>query len=138
MHIHAAKDETGSIAPLAIGLASILLATTVTFVDIGALLLFQQRESQQAEALALAVDEAVNAEVLEAAKTNPDLLQAEAGRFAREAGILDYQVGTTDGLTVSASVCDLFKAPIGVPFIRTLGAAGAGQVICATAKARRI
>jgi hypothetical protein len=133
----ALADETGSIAPLAIGLASVLLATTFTFVNVGSLLLFQQRETQQAEALALAVDEALTADQLADATTNDSLLAEQAASFAAEAGIADFVAGTNDGLTVTAKVCGVFNAPIAVPLVgQSLGAAA--QKVCATAKARKI
>ena len=127
-------DETGSIAPLAIGLASILLATTFTFVDAGSAMLFQQRQTQRAEALALAVDDALTADQLAIAVKDRVELVAAASDFAGEAGILDFDVQTTDGLTVTARVCDLFSVPIAVPLLGPQEP----QTVCATAKARRI
>lgn len=134
----ATPDETGSIAPLAIGLATVLLAATLTFVNAGALLLFQERETQQAEALALAVDGELTPDQLAEAKTNPEVLDAAARSFAREAGILDFQTGTPDGLTVVAEVCSAFKPPIELSFLNFAGNAAAGHVVCAKAKARRL
>ncbi|MEO0023978.1 MAG: hypothetical protein RL196_419 [Actinomycetota bacterium] len=131
-------DETGSIAPLAIGLATVLLAATLTFVNAGALLLFQERETQQAEALALAVDGELTPDQLAGAKINPTVLEASARSFAREAGILDFQAGTPDGFTVVAKVCSAFKPPIALSFLDFAGNAEAGHVVCATAKARRL
>ncbi len=126
-------DEAGTIAPLAIGLASIMLATTFTFVNVGSLLLFQQRETQQAEALALAVDETVEPETLAISVNENSPLIRQAQKFALEAGIGDFEVITTDGKTVFAKVCGSFHAPIQVPLL----AAIVGRNVCATAKARR-
>jgi len=134
----ALADERGSIAPLAIGLASNMLATTFTFVNVGALLLFQQRETQQAEALALAVDQVLTAEQLVAAVSDNLALTEQAGRFAGEAGIGDFVVGTGDGLTVSARVCGVFNAPILVPLAGPLVAPSGGTRVCGSAKARRL
>ena len=125
--------ETGSIAPLAIGLASIMLATTFTFVNVGSLLLFQQRETQLAEALALAVDDALTAGQLGEALNDDSVLTDSARSFATDAGIRDFEVSTTEGKTVTAKVCGVYAAPIKVLLL--------GQIedsrVCATAKARR-
>lgn len=138
MSLKALADERGSIAPLAIGLASIMLATTFTFVNVGSLLLFQQRETQQAEALALAVDQVLTAEQLSAAISDSSTLTEQAGRFAGEVGIRDFVVGTSDGLTVSARVCGVFNAPIVVPLVGPLVAPSGGARVCGSAKARRL
>ena len=135
---NALADETGSIAPLAIGLASIMLATTFTFVNVGALLLFQQRETQQAEALALAVDQALTAEQLVAGVSDNSALTEQARSFANAADIGEFVVGTTDGLTVRAQVCGVFNAPILVPLVGPLVSQAAAQRVCASAKARRL
>jgi len=121
--------ERGSIAPLGIGLAGILLATVLTFANSATLLLFQQRETQQAEALALAVDQALTPDQLTAGSG----LDVEAGRFAADAGITSFEVATLDGKTVTAKVCGQFAPPLNVPLV---GIGGQTRV-CATAKARR-
>jgi hypothetical protein len=126
-------SETGSIAPLAIGLASIMLATTFTFVNVGSLLLFQQRETQLAEALSLAVDDALTAGQLGEALNDNSVLTVPARSFAADAGIRDFEVSTTDGKTVTAKVCGVYDAPIKVPLIPRI----ADQTVCAIAKARR-
>ena len=130
----ALADDAGTVAPLAIGLASILLATTFTFVNVGSLLLFEQRETQQAEALALAVDEATDTESLAAAVSDNSILIRQARSFAAEAGMSDFAVSTFDGKTVTAKVCGVFDTPIKIPL---LGGAVL-RAVCATAKARRI
>ena len=134
LHWHQFGDETGSVAPLAIGLASVLLASTFTFVNAGSVLLFQQRENQQAEALALAVDQALTADELAGAIADSAALDQAASSFAAEAGISNYEVLTPDGLTVAAKVCAVFNAPIQVPLLGPL----APHMVCATAKARRL
>ena len=127
-------DETGSVAPLAIGLASVLLAATFTFVNAGSVLLFQQRENQQAEAMALATLETLTPDELAAAVADNFALERAANSFAAEAGIATYEVSTPDGLTVAAKVCSLFKAPIQVPLLGPF----APHTVCAYAKARRL
>lgn len=127
-------SDAGSIAPLAVGLASILLATTFTFVNVGSLLLFQQRETQQAEALSLAVVDALSDERLNEALTDNSVLTDQARSFAVVAGIRDFEVATTDGKTVSAKVCGLFESPIEVPLLSQI----VNQPVCSQAKARRI
>ena len=124
-------QETGSIAPLAIGLSGILLATTATFVDVGSLLLFQQRQTQQAEALALAA--AGDAGQVEGQQPNQQMLEDSARRFAAEAAIRgDFEISTKDGRTIEAKVCGEFLAPIAIPFIALSDA----RKVCGLAKAR--
>ena len=126
--------DAGSIAPLAIGLASILLATTLTIANAGSLLLFQQREQQQAEAMALAVDDALSPEQLAASITDSAAISTQASRFSVEAGIGDFEISTVDGLTVTAKVCGLFNPPIEVPLLGPV----ASPRVCAIARARRL
>ena len=116
-------------APLGIGLAGILLAAVLTFANTAALQLFEQRQTQQAEALALAVDEALTPQQLEQGQG----LAPAAATFAAEAGITSYEVFTLDGKTVTARVCGQFAPPIGVALV---GIGGQSRV-CATSKARR-
>jgi hypothetical protein len=121
------REDTGSIAPLAIGLAGILLATACTFMDVGSLMLFQQRETQLAEALALAV--------AEEEKVESGRLEIAAEHFAAEANIPSaFEVRTRDGQTVEAKVCGEFLAPIAIPFIDIGGA----REVCGEAKARAL
>jgi len=128
------SGDSGSIAPLALGLASLLLAMTFTFANAGALLLFQQRETQQAEALALAVAGEVTTQDLALAAGNSSLLTEPAQNFAAGAGIIYFEVETKDSRTVSAKVCGSFTPPIIVPLLGPQTA----QTVCGTAKARKI
>ena len=129
------NHETGSIAPLVIGLSAILLAATCTFINVGSLLLFQQRQTQQAEAIALAVAGELSDRDISEATSEGTVLRQLARRFAAEANILgEFEVTTQDGQTVEAKVCAGFVAPIVVPFIET----GGVREVCGTAKARRL
>jgi hypothetical protein len=129
------SQDSGSIAPLAIGLAGILLAAACTFINVGSLLLFQQRETQTAEAMALSVVEELSDLEIENARLQPEKLQESAKRFAVEAGILvNFEVSTRDGHTIEAKVCAGFEAPIVVPLIDL----GDKHEVCGFARARRL
>jgi Tfp pilus assembly protein PilZ len=129
-----ASSESGSIAPLAIGLASVLLASVLTFVDAGSLMLFQQREFQLAESMALAVDQALTPIQLASSVTQNTYLLEVADRFGSEAGIHDFTATTPDGKTVLVSVCAQFDPPVKIPLVGL----PANRTVCAKARARRI
>ena len=129
------SQDSGSIAPLAVGLAGILLAAACTFLNVGSLLLFQQRETQTAEAIALSVLGELSDIEVQNSRSQPEILQESAKRFVVEAGILvNFEVATRDGLTVEAKVCGNFVAPIFVPLIDL----GDEHEVCGLARARRL
>jgi hypothetical protein len=102
------KNSTGSTLPLIIGLASLVLASTLTITELQSLLLQRSRALSEARFAALFI----------AKETNgfPPVLNFDYGSavIGEISDVSSVSVVSSDGKTFTATVCRAWKSPFGI------------------------
>lgn len=131
MNLRTNLDESGSIAPLGIGLATLAIAALLTTTAASSAYLFERRLQSVSDAATIAVA----AEVLATPNTYSatELTHRISARLHQlGSGASVARAFIQDGLTLEVQICELWRSPVPNPFGSPEGR------VCAESKARLV